>query len=155
VGFSLAGSFVDTTTARVGFSGVAALLSLTALFWPRLRGLSWQQIRQAIGWTPGRGLLGGLGAGVATYVMALPLAAIGLIVTLILMTLTHSLPGAGAPGSSPQSVPEHPIVPIIPGSGLGLKLVILTLAAVIAPIVEETMFRGVFYRHLREATCRL
>jgi membrane protease YdiL (CAAX protease family) len=28
------------------------------------------------------------------------------------------------------------------------------LAAVVAPLVEETMFRGVLYRHLREASCR-
>ena len=29
---------------------------------------------------------------------------------------------------------------------------VLLLAAVAAPIVEETMFRGVLYRHLRDAT---
>jgi membrane protease YdiL (CAAX protease family) len=31
---------------------------------------------------------------------------------------------------------------------------VLLLASVVAPIVEETMFRGVLYRHLREASCR-
>jgi membrane protease YdiL (CAAX protease family) len=46
----------------------------------------------------------------------------------------------------------HPVVPILPGAGLELKVTIFVLAAIIAPIVEETMFRGVFYRHLREGT---
>jgi membrane protease YdiL (CAAX protease family) len=31
-------------------------------------------------------------------------------------------------------------------------LQIFFLASIVAPIVEETMFRGVLYRHLREAT---
>jgi membrane protease YdiL (CAAX protease family) len=35
------------------------------------------------------------------------------------------------------------------------RLQVLLLASVIAPIVEETMFRGVLYRHLREASSRL
>ena len=33
-----------------------------------------------------------------------------------------------------------------------MLLQVLFLAGVIAPIVEETMFRGVLYRHLRETT---
>ena len=33
-----------------------------------------------------------------------------------------------------------------------LRLQVILLARVIAPIVEETMFRGVLYRHLREAS---
>src|SRR5262249_27852666 len=32
---------------------------------------------------------------------------------------------------------------------------VLFVASVVAPVVEETMFRGVFYRHLREASARL
>jgi hypothetical protein len=31
-------------------------------------------------------------------------------------------------------------------------IAVLVLAAIVAPIVEETLFRGVFYRHLRDAT---
>ena len=35
-----------------------------------------------------------------------------------------------------------------------MPIQILLLAGVVAPIVEETMFRGVLYRHLREASMR-
>ena len=31
----------------------------------------------------------------------------------------------------------------------------LLVASIVAPIVEETMFRGVLHRHLRDATARL
>ena len=31
---------------------------------------------------------------------------------------------------------------------------ILLLGSIVAPLVEETMFRGVLYRHLRDATAR-
>ena len=31
---------------------------------------------------------------------------------------------------------------------------IVVLAVILAPLVEETMFRGMLYRHLREATTR-
>jgi membrane protease YdiL (CAAX protease family) len=36
-----------------------------------------------------------------------------------------------------------------------MRLQIVVLAAIIAPLVEETMFRGFLYRHLRDAGWRL
>jgi membrane protease YdiL (CAAX protease family) len=48
--------------------------------------------------------------------------------------------------------PNHPIVgDVLHSDWLGW-LQILFVASVGAPFVEETMFRGVLYRHLREAT---
>ena len=49
----------------------------------------------------------------------------------------------------------HPIVFEVTHAGWGSWLQILFVASVMAPLVEETMFRGVLYRHLREATGRL
>jgi membrane protease YdiL (CAAX protease family) len=44
---------------------------------------------------------------------------------------------------------------VVAGGDWVVRAIVLLLAAVIAPIVEETMFRGVLYRHLREMTGRL
>jgi membrane protease YdiL (CAAX protease family) len=153
-GLSEAASYLPTLGLRVSFSGLAMILSLAALCWPRLRGLSWEQIGQNLGWNSGRGVWREVAAGLATYVMAIPLALAGLLIMLALMALSRGLPGQAAPGASPGGTPEHPIVPIVATGGFGLKLMILLLAAVLAPIVEETMFRGVLYRHLRELTGR-
>ena len=45
----------------------------------------------------------------------------------------------------------HPIIIEIANGGWELRILILFLAAVAAPIVEETMFRGVLYRQLRSS----
>lgn len=148
VGLGLAASLMGLSNLnRLKLSGPLALLSLSALFWPRLRGMSWAEIRRDIGWTTGRGLIREIVAGPAIYVMTMPLAAVGVMITLLLMALTRKVSG-GALSESPV----HPVVPILPGAGLELKVIIFVLAAIIAPIVEETMFRGVIYRHLREGT---
>jgi membrane protease YdiL (CAAX protease family) len=51
-----------------------------------------------------------------------------------------------------QAMPSHPIQEYLAnGNGMMIFLVFLT-ACVAAPVVEETMFRGVLYRHLRDLT---
>ena len=55
---------------------------------------------------------------------------------------------------TPAAGPAHPIVFQLAEGGWGLRLQVLLLAAVLAPLVEETMFRGVLYRHLREVSGR-
>ncbi|MFT7633245.1 MAG: membrane protease YdiL (CAAX protease family), partial [Mariniblastus sp.] len=47
-------------------------------------------------------------------------------------------------------VPGHPVQDYIQAGGLPMILLIFLTACVAAPIVEETMFRGVLYRHLRD-----
>ncbi len=147
-GMSLAISFMRLSTAqRLRISGPIALISLAALAWPRLRGMSWAQIRNDIGWTAGRGLWREILAGPLTYIMALPLAGIGVGITLLLMAISRHASGGQGP-----SAPVHPVAPLLADASLGFKLILLIFAAVIAPIVEETMFRGVLYRHLREGS---
>jgi membrane protease YdiL (CAAX protease family) len=54
----------------------------------------------------------------------------------------------------PVEQPSHPVMEdLLTGNWLRIVQVIV-IAAIVAPIVEETMFRGVLYRHLREATAR-
>jgi membrane protease YdiL (CAAX protease family) len=100
-----------------------------------LRGLGWDEMRQALGWVRGRGLWREVGAGVMGYITGLPILLIGSIITMVLMKVT---------GNSAA----HPIVnqPVDrPGDVLQIAL----LACVMAPILEETMFRGALFGHLR------
>ncbi len=134
----------------------AMLLSLTALAWPCWRGLSWRQVRHELGLFLGARPRREALLGVATYVMAVPLMMLGLLVMLVLMRLQHGLPAAaGGEGLRPEETPMHPIVHALLHLGWWGRVQIFVLAAVVAPVVEETMFRGVLYRHLREAGVRL
>jgi membrane protease YdiL (CAAX protease family) len=124
------------------------LLSLVVLAWPRLRGVDWPTIRHDIGWHWGRGALAELGAGAMTYAMALPILAVGLMFTAVLMAIQqHS--ASETPG------PSHPVQELIASGGWWTGALVMLIGVVVAPIVEETVFRGLLYRHLREATGRL
>jgi membrane protease YdiL (CAAX protease family) len=147
---------------RVGENGLlqniaAGLLSLAALGWPVLRGISWRQVRQDVGLTLGSQPAVEPAAGVASYVTAIPLVLLGAGIMLLLLRLRNGPGPVAAPHDNfgSDGMPSHPIVQYVAGSGWWLKLQLFVLASVIAPIVEETMFRGVLYRHLRDATHRL
>ena len=130
----------------------AMLLSLTALAWPVWRGVPWAQMRREIGWTAGHRPLVEILLGGATYVAAIPLLIAGLIAILVLLTLERMAPGTGAEALNPTKLPSHPIVDWMMHGGTWRRLQVVALASVVAPLVEETMFRGVLYRHLRDAT---
>ncbi len=138
--------------------GVAAAMfaSLLALVWPLIRGVSWRQLRQDIGWTFGRKPIVELLNGGVCYVVIIPLVFIGLVATIILMALSGWVDGPqpGANEFSPTPVPTHPIVDWIADADWLVALQLYLVAAVAAPVVEETMFRGVLYRNLRENSQR-
>jgi membrane protease YdiL (CAAX protease family) len=117
---------------------VAAGTAAIAFGWPMWRaGLSVADVRRALGWHVGRGLFTEMACGVAGYVAGLPVLAAGLVVTLVLTQL------AGAH-------PSHPIEQEF-GEQMsgGHVLSLFATAAVLAPILEETMFRGALFGHLR------
>lgn len=129
--------------------GIAVLLTMVVLAWPIAWGVPWRQVREEVGLTwGGRPWLEPL-LGVYTYIMALPLMAVGLILVYLLMKLQGWLQGNDMP-----TPPAHPIAEKLGQAGWGQLLQLFFLASVVAPIVEETMFRGVLYRHLRDATGR-
>jgi len=130
------------------------VLSLVALAWPVLRGIPWRQVRRDIGLTWGENPAFEPLAGVASYIMALPLLAIGLILMLVLMYVQRGVPADDANPFLAPSAPSHPIIEPLVFGGWESRILILVLAAVVAPLVEEIMFRGVLYQHLREASCR-
>lgn len=128
--------------------------SLLVLLWPVLRGIPWSQVRADLGLSWGRlGLLEPL-CGIPGYVLMLPLLGIGLSLTLILITLTGAAPGNAVPESpfEPQHFISHPIVDVVLRGSFWLRVQLVILACIAAPIVEEIMFRGVLYRQLRDAT---
>jgi len=182
-GFSLLVRQLRLTEYGILLLGLPGPASLLALAWPVLRGYSWRQVRQEIGLTwraSGRAgdvsrragdvsppvtacrpesrvsRLTELAFGLVTYAMALPLLVVGLLVMLLLIRLQHAV-GAAGPRTplDPGDMPSHPIVEALLQANGWQRAQLFILACVLAPLVEETMFRGVLYRHLREATCRL
>jgi len=126
----------------LGGSGVVSLwlalpIPLAVAAWTMWRGrLSWQQVREAFGWNAGRGLFREVSAGLGGYLAGLVFVAIGGLATLILVRLT---------GARPAS----PVVEELQGGAWHL-LGVFSAACIVAPVLEETMFRGVLFHHFRE-----
>jgi membrane protease YdiL (CAAX protease family) len=157
VGLSLGAAWLSAGRESLLLSGVVVLLSLVALAWPVLRGVSWLEVRRDIGLVRGRRPAWEPVIGVGCYAMALPMLVLGLIATLLLLT-HHTDLSAGntsAHDFSPSPSPTHPIIGYLVQPGWRLRLEVFFVACIVAPIVEETMFRGVLYRHLRDASARL
>ncbi|MCC6421825.1 MAG: CPBP family intramembrane metalloprotease [Gemmataceae bacterium] len=154
-GFGLLGVLLPSEAPRLLLSGAVGLLSLVALGWPVLRGVPWRQVREDVGLTLGRRPALEPLNGLACYAMNLPVVAIGMTLTLVLVLVQREFGGGDTNSFSLPPNPAHPIVEDVAHGGLWERLQILVLACAIAPVVEEIMFRGVLYRHLREATCRL
>lgn len=121
--------------------------TLVVLAWPVVRGVPWAVVRRDIGWTLGErpGLEPVLG--VAGYFMMIPIMVVGIILTFALLMLARLVFGDIA-------MPIHPIAGEAEGSVSQLVFLLL-LACVAAPIVEETIFRGLMYRHLRDSSRRM
>jgi membrane protease YdiL (CAAX protease family) len=116
--------------------------SLIVLAWPVLRGVSWRQMRQDIGWRAGDQPIREPFYGVLCYLATFPI----LIVLLLMLALLLQH------GPKWLTPPSHPIIGEVLHGGWWAWLQTLFVASVGAPLVEETMFRGVLYRHLREAS---
>lgn len=158
LGLSFAGHYavawVRLENSTIALSGVAALASLAALAWPVLRGVSWRQVRHDIGWMTGGRLWLEVLFGVGGYAIALAMLPLAVILMMILTKLRDLL-GWGPVEFGPSNAPGHPIVFSAAHAAWWVWLEVLFVASVVAPLVEETMFRGVLYRHLREASSRL
>jgi membrane protease YdiL (CAAX protease family) len=150
VGLSYAASFLPRDRERVLLSGVVMLVSLAALAWPVLRGVAWRQVRHDVGLFGGRRPEVESLLGVGCYATALPLLIAGLLLMFGLMQLKRQL-GFDDP-FGPGGNPGHPLIEVVVRGGWWARTQVLLAGCVVAPLVEETMFRGLLYRHLREAT---
>jgi membrane protease YdiL (CAAX protease family) len=104
--------------------------------WVRLRGTTAEERSVAFGWNRGRGFFREVGAGIVGYLGGIIVIAVGCVITLILVRIT------GAQAASP-------IVQELGGGPLRL-VGLYAMACIFAPFVEETMFRGLLFHHLRQ-----
>jgi membrane protease YdiL (CAAX protease family) len=134
--------------AALGVVLVGQWLLIGLLFWPVLRGVGLRRTMELYGLHRGRGVLREIGCGILGYLACLPLLVGGVIVSVTLMmayALIRRLMGA-----SPPPTPENPVIDIVAGGqGSWLVVMLFLLASLWAPLVEETVFRGALYRHLR------
>lgn len=123
--------------------------SLISLAWPLFRGISFSQVRADIGWTaknPLKEAATSLPFYLATATFLIP----SVIVVTILMSIISGLQDSHE--FARPNVPSHPIQEYLSEGNATMIFFVFVTACVAAPIVEETMFRGVLYRHLRELT---
>jgi membrane protease YdiL (CAAX protease family) len=73
--------------------------------------------------------------------MALPFLVVGGIITVVLMVVTQFLIGT-------TPTPSHPAQQAAVDADAWQVIQLFLLASVAAPVVEEIMFRGVFFTHL-------
>ena len=137
-------------------TGVAQGLTAGVVLWPVLRGDRWSRVRRAIGLTTGPEGRGSwwreIGWGLCGYLMLLPL----LLVGVLLVAVTQWAVTASPSGTdfSRSADPAHPILLYVSDGSLWTILQVYFVAAVVAPFLEEIVFRGVLYRQLRTATHR-
>lgn len=120
---------------------IVEIVFLGLIAYPRVHGAGWESVKRDLGLTRGEGPWKEVALGPVGYVAGLPLVAVGVAVTLLLIRITGRDVSQGM----------HPIVPLLRGdqaSPINTAMVFL-VAVVLAPLLEEMMFRGYFYRALR------
>jgi membrane protease YdiL (CAAX protease family) len=78
-----------------------------------------------------------------SYMCALPFMALGVVIGQWL---------ASAMGDRSFQDVSHPVQELLPGASPDMKLALFFVASVAAPVVEETVFRGLLYGHVRQQT---
>lgn len=122
---------------------------LLAMFWPLVRGVPWSRWRADLGWRCERGVLREIGAGLFMYLAGLPILGVAVGITLVIILLRGLI--EEALGGTP-STPENPILQFVTRASPWQIAALVALAVIWAPIVEETVFRGALFRHLRSRT---
>ncbi|MEE2907685.1 MAG: type II CAAX endopeptidase family protein [Planctomycetota bacterium] len=132
---------------------VIFFVSLVALAWLPIRGMSFSQALGEIGLTWGRGFWREIGSGFAGFLMMLPILLVGVTCTLLLVKLAEYF-GSNEEGFRSDAGPAHPIFAVFVDASVLDVVVVFLAASVAAPIVEEVAFRGLLYRHLRDGSRR-
>ena len=122
----------------------AMFLPLIALALPMRSGKSWNQIRLDIGLHCGAGFFRELFYGVTVYATAIPIVIAGAVFALLLSLIFPQELGQAS----------HPIQKALADGDTSQRVLLLFIAAVAAPIVEEIIFRGVLFVHLRDLSRR-
>lgn len=126
---------------------IAQWVLVLLCFYPLFRGkFTMKDFRQRLGWTSGRGVFTEIGCGIAGYLACLPFFVVGAVITLIYVLIKGAM--AAASGEAPQAI-ENPIIDLVMSASNTELILLFVLATCWAPLVEEAVFRGGMYRHLR------
>lgn len=126
----------------------AQWLILPVIFWPILRGVPAQSHFRMIGLHTGQGVFREIAAGLFGYLAGIPVLILAVLVSAILIVGKSLLGGNAQGGGAPPAPPENPVIEIVTQGGVTVFM-LYALATVWAPIVEECVFRGALFRHLR------
>jgi membrane protease YdiL (CAAX protease family) len=107
--------------------------------------MPWSELRRELGLTTGAGIVRETAWGVVAWCMAIPMVLVGIVISLILGWLL------GGDISSAR----HPLQEGLRSSSAGGIVIWYLVAAVVAPLLEEIVFRGGLYRGLRGGTSGL
>jgi len=149
--FVLVSLLADLAGGGLALEGCAILCTLSALAWPVWRGVPFARVRDDLGLRMPANPVKEILAGIACWVSSIPVMAAALVVVVALAYATGMVGGDDDP-LAPTRMPTHPIMGEMAHNGRWF--LILALASGVAPLVEETFFRGALYRHLRDATGR-
>jgi len=114
---------------------LALLIIPLAMYWTARRGATAAQRQNAFGWIWGRGPHIEIPLGIAGYLACLPIEFLGVVISARLAKMA-------------DAHPTHPILRMLDGD-IWHVLAIYGLACGLAPVLEETMFRGALFHHLR------
>jgi membrane protease YdiL (CAAX protease family) len=143
----LSGLDLSGAANRLAWGLIPFVGSLVALAWPWSRGVECKELFSDIGWKMRNPLIE-IGSGIAGYLMLLPFMLLALLVFIGLTMLSDQ---RSANDFSTAKGPSHPIGEYVAEGDSATIVLVILMACVAAPIVEETMFRGVFYRYLRDS----
>jgi membrane protease YdiL (CAAX protease family) len=127
---------------------------LVGVLWPALRGQGFRNTFRALGFHRGRGIFREIGCGLAGYIAILPLVAVGFVLVILLSVIRQGVQNLFAhwrqdATPAPEIPMSHPVLDWIAEGNILTILEVYFLAAVFAPLFEELLFRGAFFRGLR------
>ncbi len=125
---------------------VAQWLLLAVPFWPLVRGVSFAEHRRMIGWHSGAGVFREIGAGIFGYLAGLVPLFFAMLFSMAVLLIKLFLDKAAG---RPAEPPKNPVVEHLLKGGAWEVAMLGALATIWAPIVEEAIFRGALFRHLR------
>ena len=128
---------------RMHWSMNAAMVLLVG--WLVVRKVPWSEASRGLGWHGGKNPVVEVFCGICGYLAGLPIIVIGLILT---TALSKAIAACGLDKVVSKEA-SHPIVERLQQGGTSQILILGLMACVLAPILEETFFRGAFYHYLR------
>lgn len=112
-------------------------------FYPLVVGVPASRWKSDLGLHAPRGIFREIAFGVFAYFAGLPVLFLGAVTSLILKLISDQInKTVGAP-------PSNPVIEEVMNANVGTLLLFFCLATFWAPFVEEAVFRGALFRHLR------